>query len=86
MNPRVPAPGKESFKTSGCKNLWGLWWWEKLPVSQKSPLERPTGSKNIHKTIPRPGSLYQKGLSCLWVVGEVTESQLRVEQVALFPL
>ena len=35
---------EESFKTSVCKNLWGLQQWEKLPVSQESSLERPTGS------------------------------------------
>ena len=42
--PRVPAQEKKSFKTSDYKNLWGLWWWEKLPASQESSLERPTGS------------------------------------------
>ena len=36
--------GKEIFKTSGCKRLWGLWQWEKLPVSQESLLEGSTGS------------------------------------------
>ena len=30
---------KESLKTSGSKNLWGLWWQEKLPASQESLLE-----------------------------------------------
>ena len=38
------SAGKETFKTSGCKNLWGLWQWEKLLVSQEGPLEGPTGS------------------------------------------
>ena len=32
------------------------------------------------------GNQYQKGPICLWVVGEVTEIWLRVEQVPLFPL
>ena len=36
--------GKESLKTSGCKNLWGLKRQEKLQASQESLLERPTGS------------------------------------------
>ena len=36
--------GKESLKISGYKNLWGLQWREKLPASQESLLERPTGS------------------------------------------
>ena len=33
-----------------------------------------------------PGNQHQKCQICLWVVGEVTESLLRPEQVALFPL
>ena len=33
-----------------------------------------------------PRNKHQKGPICLWVAGEVTESQLRAEQVALFPL
>ena len=32
-----------------------------------------------------PGNQHQKGPICLWAVGEVTERQLRAEQVALFP-
>ena len=41
--------GIQSLKTSGYKNLWGLGWQEKLPASQESSLERPTGSWNVHK-------------------------------------
>ena len=33
-----------------------------------------------------PGDQPQKGPICLWVVGEVTETGTRAEQVALFPL
>ena len=33
-----------------------------------------------------PRKQYQKGPICLWVVGEVTESQQRAEQTALLPL
>ena len=33
-----------------------------------------------------PGNQHQMGPICLWVVGEVTESWQRAEQVALFPL
>ena len=33
-----------------------------------------------------PGNQHQKGPTCLSVVEEVTESRLRVEQAALFPL
>ena len=33
-----------------------------------------------------PRNQHQKGPMCLWVVEEVTESQLRAKQAALFPL
>ena len=33
-----------------------------------------------------PGNQHQKSPICLWVVGEVTESPLRAQQVTLFPL
>ena len=33
-----------------------------------------------------PKNQHQEGPICLWVAGEVTESQLRAQQVALFPL
>ena len=33
-----------------------------------------------------PGNQHQKGPICLWVAEEVTESQQRAEQAALFPL
>ena len=33
-----------------------------------------------------PSNQHQKGQICLWVAGEVTESQPRAKQVALFPL
>ena len=36
--------GKQSLKTSGYKIIWGLWLWEKLPVSQENSLEGPTDS------------------------------------------
>ena len=35
--------GKESLKTSGWKNLWGLQLQEKLPVSKESLMKGPTG-------------------------------------------
>ena len=40
---------KESLKISDCKNLWVLWWQERLRASQESLLERPTGSWNLYK-------------------------------------
>ena len=36
--------GNQRLKTYGYKERWRLWWPEKLPVSQESPLEGPTGS------------------------------------------
>ena len=33
-----------------------------------------------------PGNQHQKGPICLWVVGEMTENRLRVEEAVLFPL
>ena len=36
--------GEIKPQTSDCKHLWGLRQWEKLPASQESLLERPTGS------------------------------------------
>ena len=44
--PRNPGfqHGKRKPQNFDCKNLWGLRQWEKLPTSQESTLERPTGS------------------------------------------
>ena len=39
-----------------------------------------------HTQAHPPVNQHQRGLICLWVAGEVTEGQLRAEQVALFPL
>ena len=39
-----------------------------------------------HTQAHPPGNQHQKGTICVWVVEEVTESQLRAEQGALFPL
>ena len=36
--------GEIKPQTSGCKNLWELQLQEKLPASQESLLEKPTGS------------------------------------------
>ena len=35
---------KESLKTSGCKNLWGVAAVGETPALQESPSETPTGS------------------------------------------
>ena len=39
-----------------------------------------------HTQTHPPRNQHQKGPICLWVAKEVTESQLRAEQAALFPL
>ena len=39
-----------------------------------------------HAETHPPGNQHQKGLICLWVVVDVTESQLRAKQAALLPL
>ena len=41
---QTPSAGGKSLKNSDCKNMQGLREWEKLPASQESSLERPTGS------------------------------------------
>ena len=38
------SAGKENLKTSDCINLWELWQWEKLAVSQENLFERPRWS------------------------------------------
>ena len=73
---------KESLKT--CKNLWGLWWREKLPASQKFVGEPRRVLEHTQMYSPR--NQHQKGPICLWVGGEVTESWPRAKQVPLFPL
>ena len=42
--PRVPAQGNKVSKPLAVKILWGLQWWEKLPVAQESLLEGPIES------------------------------------------
>ena len=42
--PQAFSSGNKTLKTLGYKNLLGLQWLEKLPVSKESPLERLRGS------------------------------------------
>ena len=47
--------------------------------------------RETHRVVERtqthpPGNQHHKGPMCLWVAEEVTESWLRAEQVAVFPL
>ena len=78
------SAGKESLKTSGCKNLWGLWSQEKFIASQESPLERPTGVLEHTQTDPL-WNQHQKGPICLWVVGEVTERPAQSRASGIVP-
>ena len=45
------SAGKQSPKTYGYKNLWGLWKREKLPVLQETSVEGPM---NIHWKLLEP--------------------------------
>ena len=76
--------GKQSLKTSSSKNLWGLQGWEKLPVSQESFWRDPQGPRTYRSSSTQESA--PEGPICLWVVGEVTESQPRAKQAALFLL
>ena len=75
------STGKESLKTPGCKNL----------VAGETPNLTGKFVGGAHGVlgctqIRRPRNQHQKGPMCWWVVGEVTKSQWRAEQAALFPL
>ena len=85
--PHIPGLQLREIKpqTSELEHLWGLGQQqEKLPASQERSLERPTGAWSV-RAHPL-GNQHQRGPIGLWVAGEVTENQQRVEQVALFPL
>ena len=44
------STGKESLNTFGCKNVWGLWWQEKLPDSQRVHWRDPQGPRIYTKS------------------------------------
>ena len=67
----------------------------KMPVGVEAAGETPSFTGEFvgethrvleHAQTHPPRNQHQKGPICLWVAGEVTESQPRAEQVALFPL
>ena len=84
MQPRVPAQGNKASK-----NL------TEKPVGIAAARETPSligefvgethGVLECIQNHP-PWNQHQKGPICLWVAEEVTESQQRAEQVALFLL
>ena len=78
--------GKDSLKTSGCKNL-------AVGVVVVGETTCHTGEffaethRVLECTQTHPlRNQHQKGPICLWVMGEVTENWPRAEQTALFPL
>ena len=76
---------KESLKTCGCKNLWGAVVAGETPRHIQEFVGETHRALECTQTQP-PGNQHQKGPVYLWVAGEVTESQLRAKQLALFPL
>ena len=76
---------KERLETSGGENLWGV------AAAGETPSLTGEFIGETHKVLEcsnthPPGNQYQKSSICLWVAGEVTESQPRAEQEAFFPL
>ena len=82
--PGVPAWGNKASKPL-----------TEIPVGVEVSGETPSLTEELfgethrvleHTQTHPPGNQHQKSPICLWVVVEVTESQLRVKQVALLPL
>ena len=87
MQLRVQAQGNKASKLLTEKNLWGLRQREKLPASQESSLETHRVLECTQTHLLR--NQHQNGPICLWVMGQVTESQPRARQahslLDLFP-
>ena len=76
--------GKQNLKTTEQKNLWGF-------RCQENSQSQGGLFGETHRLLERtqnhwPRNQHQKGPICLWVLEEMTESQRRAEQGALFPL
>ena len=82
--PRVPAQGNKSSKPLTEKICGGCDSGRNSYPHRRVLWRDPQGP--IMYTNHPPGNQHQKGPICLWVAGEVTESQPRAEQEALFPL
>ena len=81
---RVPALGKKASKPLAVKTC-GIAAVVETP-SLTGEFIGETHRVLEHTQTHPPGTQHQKGPICLWVVGEVTESPMRAQQVALFPL
>ena len=86
---RLHNPGLQHWKIKP-QSLW-----LKTPVGVEAAQETPSLTGEFVGEICRglehtqdhpPGNQHLKGPICLWVAEEVTESQQRAEQAALFPL
>ena len=84
MQPMVPSWEKKTSKPLAGKTCGGF------GGRMNSQLHREfigeTHRVLEHVQIHPPGNQHQKGPIYLWVPGEVTESWLRAQQAALFPL
>ena len=82
--PRDPARGNKASKPLAVKICGGC------SVGRNShPCQQFVGETHraLEHTQGYPsGNQHQKGPICLWVGGEVTKSQQRAEQAALFPV
>ena len=82
--PRVPLWGNKASKPLTEKPV-------RVAAARETPGLTGESVGEIHKVLEctqthPPRNHHEKYPICLWVVGEVTESQLRDEKVALFPL
>ena len=79
------SAGKESFKASYSKKPVGIVAVGETPSLIGEFIGEAHKILELRQNHP-PGNQQQKGPVWLWVVGEVTESETRVEQVGFFPL
>ena len=82
MQPRVPV--QENKGSKPLKNLWGFGGAGEIPSLIGEFVGETHRVLECTQNHP-PGNQHQKGPICLWVA-EVTESQQKAQQVALFPL
>ena len=82
MQPRVPVQGNKASNPLTEKSCEARGETRSLTGEFIGAAHRVLEHTQTHP----PGNQHQKGAICLWVVEEVTESQLRTEQAALFPL
>ena len=84
VQPRIPVWGNKAPKPLAVETYG-------VAVMGKTPSLTGEFVGETHRVLEHtqnhtPRNQHQKGLICLWVAVEVTESQQRAEQVALFPL